>query len=124
MNYLIIAVKVLLFISIINVWFFRFGKETPWRGGDAVSMRDEFEVYGLSVTTMVIVGALKVLLAILLLVSIWMPDLAIPAALGMAFLMLGAITMHFKVGDPVMRSFPAFSFFLLSVMIVLYHYQV
>lgn len=122
MSYLIIAVKVFLFISIINVWFFRFGKETPWRGGDAVSMRDEFEVYGLSSSTMFIVGALKVILATLLVISVWVTGLAIPAALGMALLMLGAITMHFKVGDPLMRSFPAFSFFLLSVLIVLYHY--
>lgn len=122
MNYLIIAFKVLLFISIVNVWFFRFGKATPWRGGDAISMRDEFEVYGLSPAVMFVVGALKVILATLLLISIWVPQVAIPAALGMALLMLGAITMHFKVGDPIMRSFPAFCFFLLSVIIVLYHF--
>ena len=122
MNYVIIAAKVILFISIINVWFFRFRKPTEWRGGDAVSMRDEFTVYGLSASTMYIVGVLKVLFALLLLISIWIPVVAVPAALGMALLMLGAIVMHFKVNDPIMRSFPAFLFFLLSAMIAYYHF--
>lgn len=121
MNYLIIIFKVVLFISIINVWFFRFGKSTPWRGGNAISMPDEFALYGLSENTMLAVGGIKVLCAGLLVLSIWLPILAIPAAMAMALLMLGAIGMHFKIGDPIQRSLPAFIFFILSTAIILYH---
>ncbi|MBL7473103.1 DoxX family protein [Robertkochia sediminum] len=119
MHYFIIFLKVFLFISIINVWFFQFGKSTRWRGGDAISMPDEFSVYGLSENTMMAVGGLKVLFATLLIASIWFPFLAIPAASGMALLMLGAIGMHMKIGDPLIRSFPAFSFFLFCAVIIL-----
>lgn len=117
-NYLIIIIKVFIFISIINVWFIRFGKSTPWRGGTAKSMKEEFTAYGLSETVMYLVGGLKVLFATLLVVSIWVPNLATPSAAGMAILMLGAITMHLKVSDPPKKSFPAFSFLILSAVII------
>ncbi len=120
-NYLIIVVKAFIFFSIVNVWFFRFGKPTSWRAENANSMKEEFKAYGLSDAMMYVVGALKVLFSVLLLVSIWSENLAVPAAAGMAILMLGAIIMHFKIGDPIKKSFPAFSFLLLSAGIILYH---
>ena len=121
-NYLLIAIKAFIFISIINVWFIRFAKPTPWRGKDAGSMRAEFEAYGLSSTMMYVVGALKVLCATGLVTSIWYPELANPSAIGMAILMLGAIGMHMKVKDPLKKSFPAFSFLVLSLIILGYPY--
>tara|TARA_B110000503_G_C7158367_1_gene418434 strand:- start:1697 stop:2074 length:378 start_codon:yes stop_codon:yes gene_type:complete len=120
-NYLIIVVKAFIFFSIVNVWFFRFGKPTSWRAENANSMKEEFKAYGLSDAMMYVVGALKVLFSVLLLVSIWSENLAVPAAAGMAILMLGAIIMHFKIGDPIKKSFPALSFLLLSAGIILYH---
>lgn len=117
-SYLLIAIKVFIFISIINVWFIRFSKPTSWRGKDAGSMQDEFTAYGLSSTMMYVVGTLKVLCAIGLLASIWYPDLAAPSAMGMAVLMLGAISMHLKVKDPLKKSFPAFSFLVLSLVVL------
>ncbi|MGY8886418.1 MAG: DoxX family protein [Flavobacteriales bacterium] len=120
-NYLIIVVKAFIFFSIVNVWFFRFGKPTSWRAENANSMKEEFKAYGLSNAMMYVVGALKVLFSVLLLVSIWSENLAVPAAAGMAILMLGAIIMHFKIGDPIKKSFPALSFLLLSAGIILYH---
>lgn len=54
---------------ILNVWFNRFDKDTGYRGGDAKNMKEEFEAYGLSETTMYAVGAAKVSLAGLLLVG-------------------------------------------------------
>jgi len=121
-TYLLIAIKAFIFISIINVWFFRFSKSTPWRGKDAGSMKDEFEAYGLSSTLMYLVGGLKVLCATGLLASIWYPELAVPSAIGMAVLMLGAIGMHLKVKDPLKKSFPAFSFLVLSLVIAGYNF--
>lgn len=119
MEFVIIAIKIVIFASIINVWFFRFNKPTSWRGGAASSMKDEFKNYGLSETFMYIVGGLKVLSATLLLVSIWLPVLTLPAAILMALLMVGAIAMHIKINDALKKSFPAFSFLVLSLVLIL-----
>ena len=119
LEYLSIAFKAIIFISIVNVWFFRFNKATPYRGGGAKSMKEEFEVYGFSPALMYFVGAIKILIASLLLLSIWNADLSTPAAGGMGIFMLGAIFMHFRANDPNIRSFPALLFFLLSLGIII-----
>ncbi len=67
--YLTIAVKVF-FLNVINVWFFRFGKPTSWRGENAKSMKEEFKTYGLSETVLYLVGGLKILFVILIVLSI------------------------------------------------------
>jgi len=99
---------------IMNVWFNRFNKDTGYRGGNATNMKEEFEAYGLSETTMYAVGAAKVSLAGLMLVGIAVPRVTRPASIGLATLMLGAIGMHIKVGDPVKRYLPALSVFSLA----------
>lgn len=118
MEYLILAIKLFIFVSIINVWFFRFNKSTSWRGGNASSMKEEFKNYGLSETMMYLVGGLKVLSAIALALSIWIPSLMLPAASVMALLMAGAVSMHVKISDPIRSSFPAFSFLILSLVLI------
>lgn len=118
MEYVITAIKVFIFISIINVWFIRFNRSTSWRGGNASSMKEEFQKYGLSETMMYVVGGLKVLSALALLISIWIPSLTLPAAALMAVLMTGAISMHVKINDPLRSSFPAFSFLVLSLILI------
>ena len=119
--YLIILVKAFIFISIVNVWFFRFGKPTSWRAENANSMKEEFNAYGLSESVMYAIGGLKVLFALGILLSIWYDNLAIPSAIGMVLLMLGAIIMHLKISDPLKKSFPALSFLILSGIIIIYH---
>jgi hypothetical protein len=99
---------------ILNVWFNRFDKDTGYRGGDATNMKEEFEEYGLSERTMYAVGAAKVGLAGLMLVGHAKPRLVRPASAGLAMFMLGAISMHVKVGDPVKRYLPALTVFSLS----------
>lgn len=96
---------------ILNVWFNRFNKDTGYRGGDATNMREEFQEYGLSETTMYAVGAAKVSLASMMLVGLFVPKVTRPASTGLAVLMLGAIGMHVKVKDPLKRSIPAISVF-------------
>ena len=44
---------------VLNVWLFRFGKATIYRGGDATNMTEEFAAYGLSETMVYLVGGLK-----------------------------------------------------------------
>ena len=112
--------KAVLFVSIINVWFFRFNKPTPYRGSGAANMKEEFHAYGLSDAMVYMIGGLKVLAATGLLVSIWVPQLAVPSAATMGLLMLGAVGMHIKVKDPIKKSLPAFLFFLLSLLIWLH----
>ena len=99
---------------ILNVWFNRFNKDTGYRGGGAKNMKEEFEVYGLSESTMYAVGAAKVSLAGLMLAGHAEPRLVRPASVGLAMFMLGAIGMHIRVGDPVKRYLPALSVFSLS----------
>lgn len=119
MEYLQIAIKLIVGLSILNVWLVRFNRNTPWRGGSATTMKEEFAHYKLSPTVMIAVGTLKVILAILLIASIWFPILEVPAAMGIAALMLGAILMHIRVSDPIKKSIPAFSFMILALAIIL-----
>lgn len=119
MDYLLITIKVFIFISIVNVWVFRFHKPTQWRGGNADSMKDEFANYGLSEPIMYLIGGLKLTAAGLLLASIWVSSLTFYGALPMALLMAGAIFMHFKVNDPIKKSLPAFIFLVLSILLLI-----
>lgn len=118
MDFVVIFAKVIIFVAIINVWFFRFNKKTIYRGGNASSMKEEFAAYGLSESTMYIIGALKVLSALGLIVSIWVPMLTLPSAGIMAILMVGAILMHVKIKDSPKQSMPAAIFLLLSLYII------
>jgi hypothetical protein len=122
MDYLIILLQVIVGLSILNVWIVQNKKATRWRGGNATTIVEEFQVYGLPVWSVYIVGTLKVILAILLLVGIWYPVLKFPAALGLAALLTGSVIMHFKVGDPLIKSFPAALFLVMCLAIAFYSY--
>jgi len=111
-------VQIIVALGIFNVWLIRFGKSTKWRGGDAKDLRAEFEVYGLPVWFMTLIGAVKVSLGCCLIAGLWFPVITRPAAFGLAVLMLGAIAMHIKVGDPLKKALPATSMFLMSLFVV------
>ncbi len=117
MNYVIIIMQVIVGISILNVWLIQNKKATKWRGGNANTIIEEFQVYGLPTWSCYLIGALKVILAILLIVSIRYPALKEISALGLATLLLGSIAMHFKIKDPLYKSFPAFLFFVMCTII-------
>ncbi len=101
MNWLLIASQLVIALSLLSVWLLRTGKATPWRGGDAKNMREEFAVYGLPHGFMKVIGVLKVTLAVCLIVGLWVPVVTRPAAIGIAALMLGAVAMHVRVKDPL-----------------------
>jgi uncharacterized membrane protein YphA (DoxX/SURF4 family) len=115
MHVLGLVAQIVIALGIFNVWFLRYGQSTAYRGGSAGNMREEFAAYGLPVWAMWLIGGLKVTLAIALIVGIWVPVLVVPAAIGMAVLMVGAIAMHLKIGDPPLRSLPAIIMLGLSV---------
>lgn len=114
MDTLAIIFQVALALGIINVWILRFGKSTSWRGGTARNMKEEFAVYGLPSWFVPVIGGLKLLSAVLLIAGIWFPALTLPAAATLAVLMIGAIAMHVKVSDPLIRSLPAFTMLVLA----------
>jgi len=119
MEYLEIVIKLTISLSVLNVWLLRANKPTPWRGADAGSLKDEFKAYGLSESAMKVVGSIKILLAVLILVSIFYQPLEKFGAIGMAVMMVGAIAMHIKINDALKRSLPAFIFLVLSLILLI-----
>jgi len=51
-------------------------------------------------------------------VGIWAPGLVVPAALGMAALMVAAVALHLKINDPFRKAIPAFTMLVLSLLVV------
>jgi uncharacterized membrane protein YphA (DoxX/SURF4 family) len=119
MNYLVIAIQLVIALGILNVWLIRSRWATDYRGGNAKNLKEEFEVYGLPRWFMGVVGFFKILFAVMLIAGIWVPNLTKPAAIGMAVLMLGAVSMHIKVKDPLKKALPALSLFVLCVAVAL-----
>lgn len=107
MKLFLIALQVVVAFGILNVWLLRSGSSTPFRGGDARNLREEFAAYGLPFWFMGVVGVLKVGLALALLAAIWIPGVAQPAAIGLGLLMGGAFLMHLKVKDPIQKALPS-----------------
>jgi hypothetical protein len=105
-------------LGILNVWLLRFNKKTTYRGGEAANMKDEFKAYGLSENLVYIVGFIKVSLALMLLAGIWLKMLVDPAAIGMAVMMLGAITMHLKIKDSLKQTLPAIILLVICLIIL------
>ena len=108
-----ITVSLILF----NVWLLRFHRSTPYRGGNAQSMLEEFAAYGLPTWFAYVVGVLKVGAAFCLLAELWFPALVFPAAVVISVLMIGALAMHLKIGDHFKKSLPALFLLILSVII-------
>ena len=119
MDTLKIICQLVISLGILNVWVLRSKQPTPYRGGSAQNMSEEFAAYGLSSTFMSFIGGVKVLFALLLLVGILLPVLVLPAATGLAILMGGALIMHVKIKDPAVKSLPAFCVLLLCLLVII-----
>jgi hypothetical protein len=119
--WLLILLQTVVGLGLLNVWLLRARSATPYRGKDAGNLRDEFDAYGLPVAAFWIVGGLKVTAGVILLLGIFvpLPGLVSVAAGTVVVLMLGALAMHVKVGDPMMRSVPALLMLVMSGSIVL-----
>ena len=105
--------------GLINVWLLRFNKHTPFRGGSSKSIIEEFATYGLPAWFSYLVGALKISSAILLIAGIWVPQLVLPVSSLVSSLMVGAILMHLKIRDPLIKSLPALLMLILGLSIIL-----
>ena len=105
-------------LGLLNVWIVRSGRATAYRGGTATSLREEFAVYGLPAFAFPVVGVLKVGSALVLIAGVWLTLPVREAAALVAVLMVGAIAMHLKVRDPLVRALPATAMLAMSVAIV------
>ena len=115
---LIMILQLVIAIGLINVWLFRFNKATEYRGGDAKNMKDEFTAYGLPIWLMYFVGGMKVAIAIMLIISFWIEQLLVYNLIALAALMIAAVLMHFKVKDPIKKSYPALSILFMIALIM------
>ena len=99
--------QIIIAISILIVWVFRF---------DNIVI--EFKQYGLSDLIRSLVGAAKIAMATLLIAGVWYPTLILVPAGVIAFLMLCALYAHFSVRNPMQKYLPAFSLLCLSLFLV------
>lgn len=114
---IIVTLQVIIALVLLNVWLLRANRSTGYRGGEAKNIKEEFAVYGLPAWFCYLVGFIKVSCAILLLVALWYPSLRQPAALMISVLMLGAVLMHAKVGDPIKKTLPAAVMLIMTVVV-------
>ena len=101
------VLQVIVACTLLCVWLIQAKKPSPYRGGNAQNLVEEFKVYRLPKWAFYTVGALKVMAALALLVGIGFRPLVFPASLLLVILMIGAIVMHVKVADPLKKAMPA-----------------
>jgi len=107
LNTIASVLQILVGLGLLNVWLLRRQSATAYRGGSAKNLKEEFATYGLPAPMFYIVGGLKIICGVLLLVGLAYPPVVLPAAAVVAVLMVGAVVMHLKVGDPVTKYVPA-----------------
>ena len=112
-----ILLQLIVSFGLLNVWLVRANKRTAYRGGAAQTLKEEFAVYGLPGWFCNLIGVLKVSSALLLIAGFWLPELILPAAGMIAALMVGAVTMHAKVKDPLVKTLPAAAMLLMSLLL-------
>lgn len=110
MEQLAILFQIIIAVSIVIVWVFRFD-----------NIIKEFKAYELSDLIRNIVGASKISLATLLIAGIWFPELVLYPAILMAVLMVCAQVAHFKVKNPWSKHIPSLLLFILSLFVVMVH---
>ena len=111
MENIAILAQLIIAISIIVVWVFRF---------DNIVV--EFKQYDLSDLIRSMVGASKIALATLLVVGIFYKEVVFISALLMAFLMVCAQIAHIKVKNPLSKYIPSFLLLILSLFVAAVDY--
>lgn len=115
---ILVVLQAVVGLGLLNVWLLRAGSATAYRGGEAATLKEEFRTYGLPDFLFYLVGALKVGSGLVLLAGIWV-DMPVRVAAGIvALLMVGALAMHVKVGDPLKKSLPAAAMLLMCAAIL------
>ena len=106
MEYLSQICQIIVAISVLFVWVFRFH-----------NVLKEFKQFGLSDVTRNLVGASKIALSTLLIVGIWDTNLVLIPSILMGFFMIGAQYFHFKVKNSFIKHLPSLFLLILSAFI-------
>ena len=106
MTTLLALSEVAVSLSVLWVWI--------WRHQSVI---EEFRRFELADQTLAQVGAIKVTLALSLLLSIWITAIAPLAASGMALMMVAAQYFHEKHQSPLMKRLPSAALLILSIWI-------
>lgn len=119
MDFIKTLIQIIIPLGIFNVWLLRPKQATSYRGKGTASLKEEFAAYGLPEWSFYTVGTLKLSAAAMLLLGFLLPALVFPGAALMAVLMMGAVIMHAKVGDPATRYLPAAVMLILSLVLLI-----
>ena len=106
MENLINLAQLIVAISVVYVWTFRYHNVVK-----------EFKQFGLSDLTRNFVGATKIALATLLVVGIWYSSLVLIPSILMGLLMISAQYFHFKISNPFIKHLPSLILLILSAFI-------
>ena len=106
MEYISIAFQLIVSISVLIVWIFRY---------DNIVV--EFKDYGYSDLLRNFVGVAKTSTSTLLILGLWYNEITIYASLSMAFFMLCAQLSHIKVKNPFIKFVPSLIFLIMSLFI-------
>ena len=112
MENLLNITQLIVAISVLYVWIFRFH-----------NVLKEFEQFGLSDLTRNIVGATKISLATLLIVGIWYSSLVLIPSILMGLLMICAQYFHFKIKNSFIKRLPSLILLILCVLVALLSIQ-
>lgn len=115
--------QVIVACTLLCVWLIQPKKPTPYRGGNAKTLAEEFQAYGLPQWCLYLVGTLKVGASLALLAGIWIRPLVFPAAVVLVILMVSAIAMHVKIADPIKKSLPAAALLIFCAVIAFLAFQ-
>ncbi len=116
------VIQAIVALGLLNVWLLRANMETSYRGGESKNLKEEFAEYGLPSWSYYLIGFLKITSGLALLVGFWVTNIVAPASLVVVFLMLGAVTMHFKIDDELTKMMPATIMLILSTILLLGSY--
>ena len=108
-------------LGLLNVWILRFNKETSFRGGIAKTLKEEFMEYNLPAWSCYVIGFLKVTSALFLIAGVWIPQIVLPFAILITFLMLAAVTAHVMIHDSFFKAIPAIVLLVMSGVVVTIH---
>ena len=114
--------QILIAFGLVNVWLVRSGRKTKYRGAGAQNMKQEFAVYGLPSWFMYVIGFLKMVIALVMIIGLFVPQIMYPfgflALIVLSVLMLGALSMHIKVRDPFIKMLPALLMLAMAVLTI------
>lgn len=112
MNDALICLQVLVAAAIFFVWVVRY---------DNIVV--EFKHFGLPDWLRDGIGTIKLAFAVLLIIGIQRPSLAVIANVGIAILMAAAFATHLKVKNPVIKMLPSLTLMVLSIALAWMNYR-